>query len=157
MILLHLEESMLNVGMSRGTFCLDFVCKKNLWLALCILYHFAENVWFCRHEKTNNVVSDQVWHKPGCAATDLMAKDWNFVLRKNRGITSTIQVAKTRRRWSASRSYRQADLRLCFRICRVDSFLMTRLVYFIMVVKGFRCFYYLTQHYMGLSTGGVHF
>ena len=22
-----------------------------------------------QHEKTNNVVSDQVWHKPGCAAT----------------------------------------------------------------------------------------
>ena len=22
-----------------------------------------------RHEKTNNVVSDQVWHKPGCTAT----------------------------------------------------------------------------------------
>ena len=22
-----------------------------------------------QHEKTNNVVSDQVWHKPGCIAT----------------------------------------------------------------------------------------
>ena len=22
-----------------------------------------------QHEKTNNVDSDQVWHKPGCAAT----------------------------------------------------------------------------------------
>ena len=50
--------------------------------------------------------SDQVRHKPGCAATE------DVWLRKKRGCT--IQVAKTK----ALISFREADLRLCFCICK---------------------------------------
>ena len=66
-------------------------------------------------EKTNNLDSDQVWHKPGCTATGRLLEAWNFLFRKKRYCTT--QVAKTKAlisfavtgSWSAT---------LCFRICK---------------------------------------
>ena len=65
------------------------------------------------HEKTNVLVSDLVRHKPGCTATedglwleisDLESRSHN-ICSENKGADRL-------------RSYCQADLRLCFRICK---------------------------------------
>ena len=34
-----------------------------------LIYIFTSGIYEPQHEKTNNVDFDQVWHKPGCAAT----------------------------------------------------------------------------------------
>ena len=57
-------------------------------------------------EKTNNLGYGQVRHKSGCTV-----RGWK--LRKKRNCT--IRVAKTK----AMISYCEADLRLCFRLCRL--------------------------------------
>ena len=65
------------------------------------------------HEKTNVLVSDLVRHKPGCTATedglwleisDLESRSYN-ICSENKGADQL-------------HSYCQADLRLCFRICK---------------------------------------
>ena len=65
------------------------------------------------HEKTNILVSDLVRHKSGCTATedglrleisDLESRSY-YICSENKG---PYQL----------RSYCQADLRLCFRICK---------------------------------------
>ena len=52
-----------------------------------------------RHEKTNILVSDQVWHKPGCTATEdgQRLEIWDL---GRRGIVLSMQ--RKQRRWSAS-------------------------------------------------------
>ena len=67
-----------------------------------------------RHEKTNILVSDQVRHKPGHTTTedgkrleisDLESR-WIVLCSENKGADQL-------------RGYREADLRLCFRICKM--------------------------------------
>ena len=76
-----------------------------------------------RHEKTNVLVSDQVTHKPDCTATE-------DGFRKKRDFP--INVAKTKplisfaskhcngivTKFADSITESEADLRLCFRICK---------------------------------------
>ena len=63
-------------------------------------------------EKTNNLGSDQVRHKPGCTVTEDGYKLESSDLRKKRNCT--ICVAKTKALISFA-----VDLRLCFRLCRL--------------------------------------
>ena len=67
-----------------------------------------------RHEKTNVLVSDLVRHKPGCTATkdgqrleisDLESRGLYYLCSENKGADQL-------------RGYREADLRLCFHICK---------------------------------------
>ena len=58
-------------------------------------------------------VSNQVRHKPGCTTTE---DDWRIE------ITDLGSGAKTKG------LIREADLRLCFRICKKKRFLMTELI-----------------------------
>ena len=69
-------------------------------------------------------VSDQVQHKPGCATTEDGLKLEISDLSR-RGIALFVLQKQMRR--SASR-YREADMRLCVRICKKAGFLMTRLI-----------------------------
>ena len=61
-------------------------------------------------------VPDQVTHKPGCTATEYVLM-FEISDLGSRGFC-TIRVAKTK----ALISYREADLRLCFRICKKPVF-----------------------------------
>ena len=69
--------------------------------------------WYPTRSDTNRAVEPQK-----------IARGWHFWFRKLRKYS--IYVTK-KRRWSAARLQR-ADLRLCFRICKMLGFLMTRLV-----------------------------
>ena len=77
-----------------------------------------------RCEKTCLRVSDQVRHKPVCTATedgqrleisDVGSKGLYYPYSKNKGADQL-------------RGNREADLRLCFRICKKAGFLTTRLI-----------------------------
>ena len=59
--------------------------------------------------------SDQVWHKPGCTASQKMARGLKFRIKKVDGLyylCSENNVA------DHLQDYKTADLRLCFRICK---------------------------------------
>ena len=66
-----------------------------------------------RHEKTNNLVSDQVRHKLSCTTTEDgkrpeisdLVEGLYYLYSENKGADQF-------------RGYREADLRLCFRICK---------------------------------------
>ena len=66
-------------------------------------------------EKTNNLGSDEVRHKPGCTVTedgerleilDLKVEELYYPCSENKGAEQL-------------RSYCEADLHLCFRLCRL--------------------------------------
>ena len=59
----------------------------------------------------------EVRHKPGCTLHRRWLETGNFGFRKQRNCT--IHVAKTKALITELRGYREADLRLCFRICRL--------------------------------------
>ena len=69
-----------------------------------------------RHEKTNILVSDLVRHKPGCTATEdglrLEISDL-----ESRGIVLS-NLCSENKGADQLHGYREADLRLCFRICQ---------------------------------------
>ena len=68
------------------------------------------------HEKTNVLVSDLVRHKPGCTATE---DDWRLEILdlESRGIV--LYVCSENKGADQLRGYREADLRLCFRLCQM--------------------------------------
>ena len=67
-------------------------------------------------EKTNNLGSDQARHKPGCTVT----KDGYRLGVLD--LESTIRVAKISALVSFTIKYCEADLRLCFCLCRLCVF-----------------------------------
>ena len=67
-------------------------------------------------------VFDQVRHKPGCALN--MARGLKFRIQKVDGLYYPCSENKGA---DQLRGYREAELRLCFRICKKTGFLMTRL------------------------------
>ena len=78
-------------------------------------------------------VSDLVRHKPGCTITEEICRGLKFRIKKVEGLNCTIYVAKTKALISCAvtanlitgyreSDYREADLRLCFPICRKPVF-----------------------------------
>ena len=65
-----------------------------------------------RHEKTNILVSDLVRQKPGCMK---MAIDLKFRIKEVEGLHYLCRENKGADQLC---DYREADLRLCFRICK---------------------------------------
>ena len=89
-----------------------------------------------QHEKTNNVVSDQVWHKPRCTATgDGWRIEILYLVKK--GIV--LSKERKQRHWSASRLPRSLSASLFSHMKNVG-FFITRLIYFKRVIekKSFR-------------------
>ena len=65
-------------------------------------------------------VSDQVRHKPGSTATEVkMARGLKFQIKVVEGLYYPSSENKGA---DQLRSYREADLRLCFRICKKPVF-----------------------------------
>ena len=64
-------------------------------------------------------VSDQVRHKPGCTATEDIARGLIFRIKVVEGLYYTCSENKGA---DQLRGYREADLRLCFRICKKPIF-----------------------------------
>ena len=89
------------------------MCAMYLHLkALCTFYFLINEP---RREKTNVLVSDLVRHKPGCTATeDGYRLEISEVER--RGIV--LYLCSENKGADQLRGYREADLRLCFCICR---------------------------------------
>ena len=75
-------------------------------------YTFCKAIFEPPRGKTNNVVSEQVRHKQGCTSTE---DGWRLEILdlESRGICSENKGA------DQLRGYREADLRLCFRLCRL--------------------------------------
>ena len=67
------------------------------------------------HRKTNNVVFEQVQHKPACTSTEETWKLEISDLRKE----GVYYLCRENKVADQLRSYCEADLRLCFRICRL--------------------------------------
>ena len=62
--------------------------------------------------KTNNVVSEQVRHKPACTGT----KSLKFRIK----VEEELYYPSSENKGADQlRGYREADLRLCFRLCRL--------------------------------------
>ena len=72
-----------------------------------------------RYEKTNDLVSDLVRHKPGCTTTET-ARGLKFWIKGEEGLYYPCSENKGA---DQLRGYREADLRLCFRICKMLVFL----------------------------------
>ena len=68
-------------------------------------------------------VSDQVGHKPGC--TQKMARGLKFRIKEVEELYYPFSENKGADQF---RGYREADLRLCFRICKNAGNLKTRLI-----------------------------
>ena len=68
------------------------------------------------HEKTNILVSDQVSHKPGCPATEKMARGLKFRILKVKGL---YYLCSENKGADQLRCNREADLCLCFRMCKM--------------------------------------
>ena len=64
------------------------------------------------HEKTNALVFDSVRHKPGCAATD----DGKWLQISE--VEGLCHLCIENKGADQLRGFREADLRLCFRICQ---------------------------------------
>ena len=62
-------------------------------------------------EKTNNLGSDQVRHKPRCTSTEDGSR-LEILDLESRGIVLSVQRKQRC-------TYCEADLRLCFRLCRL--------------------------------------
>ena len=91
-----------------------------------VFYHYAissalqnNEQYEPHHEKTNVLVSDLVLHKPGCTATEDGKMLENSDL-ESRGIVS--YLCSENKGADQLRGYREADLRLCFRICKTFVF-----------------------------------
>ena len=69
-------------------------------------------------------VSDQVRHKPGCTATE-DGRYLNFRIWKAGGLYYSSGENKGA---DQLRGHREADLRLCFRVCKNPVFLTSRLI-----------------------------
>ena len=74
-----------------------------------------------RHDKTSNVVFEQVQHKWSCTSTEDGQRLEILDLESRGGV---VCVVKTK----ALISFTFTDLRLCFRIMQNIGFLMTRLI-----------------------------
>ena len=70
-------------------------------------------------------VSDQVPHKPGCTGTEDIARGMKLRIKKVEGL---YYLCRENKGADQFRGDIEADLRLCFRICKKAGFLMTRLI-----------------------------
>ena len=83
-----------------------------------VIYFFPliiQTIYEPRHEKTNVLVSDLVRHKPGCTASE-DGKRLEISNLESRGIVYIL--CSENKSADQLRGYREADLRLCFRICK---------------------------------------
>ena len=82
------------------------------WQKCEIIIYNNQTIWApVGHEKTNNVVSDQVWNKPGCTATG-DGERLEILYLGSRGIV--LSNGSENKGADQLRGY----LRLCFRICK---------------------------------------
>ena len=93
--------------------------SSGLWVAVVTndFVHYLANYrpFELPRGKTNNVVSEQVQHKPAYTSTEKSYKlDISDLSKRN----CTIRVAKTKALISFA-GHREADLHLCFRLCRL--------------------------------------
>ena len=94
--------------------------KSYLVMKLCGIYHiFPTFILKCRKSelsrgKTNNVVPQQVRHKPTCTSTE---KSWKLEMSDLR--RREIVLRSENKGADQLRSYCEADLRLCFHLCRL--------------------------------------
>ena len=78
----------------------------------------APGLYTCepRHEKTNILVSDLVQHKPACTAT--VQKTARGLKFRNKKVEGLYYRCSENKGADQLRGYREADLRLCFCICK---------------------------------------
>ena len=95
-------------------------------MATFLEFQLSLKIAFCRtktigipfeppHGKTNNVVSEQVRHKPTCTVTEKEKLEISDLSR--RGLL--YYPSSENKGADQLRGYREADLRLCFRLCRL--------------------------------------
>ena len=97
-----------------------FACRKRrleLLYDVAAQFHLSHEIE-PRHGKTNVLVSDLVRHKPGCTATEV-ARGLKFRTQKLEGL---YYLCSENKGADQLRGYREADLRLCFRICKMFVF-----------------------------------
>ena len=74
-------------------------------------------------EKTKNLGSDQVQHKH--VQSQKMVRGWKFWIKEEKGL---YYPSSENKGVDQLRSYYEADLRLCFRICRLFSHVAAHIV-----------------------------